>query len=501
MDKQLLSETVKDLEDNFEELLYLFSSSKKQLEQFLKDSERQKNHILSFEDVKKITQQYIAIYEKNIKTVRRYQHLEKPSEKSIEKLTKEYACYYDLYRTYQSLIAGLITASDWQSPSFHHTVYAMAGRQTGKIIANYNDYKRDHHLDAQDYVQKFRNEYLSGLLRFTIPTFLTNSGMAALTTILNFLEMEQKITGPILLGSSSYFQNKELIKRLFTGVIEVHEHDTDTIVEIIEKKHPSVLFFDSLCNSYDIAVPNLPQIIDTLKKTVTKDTYIIIDNTCLASSFQPLQLLGNFPKHIHMIVFESMNKYYQFGMDKTMGGIIYGYGKDIDKIFFTRQHSGTIISDTSCYLLPPPNNKILTKRLARHERNVSILTNALTEYIRKTPKHPVKEIIYPSVSSHPAHEWSKNLSFHGSYFTFSWHTEYDKASLYQKFVKAVLTEAKNRKVHLTEGTSFGLPTSRIYVTAKNTKFGKPFVRFAVGTETRQQIEDIKQVLVKAMQNL
>lgn len=419
----------------------------------------------------------------------------------LEKLTKEYEYFYDLHRNYRSIIAGLITSTDYQSPSFHHTIHAMAGKQTGKIIANYNDYKRDQHIDAKEYAQKFRNEYIDGFFKFTIPTYLTSSGMSALTTILNFLEMEQKITGPILVGSSSYFQNKELIKRLFTGVYEVHEHDTDTIKKFIEEKHPSILFFDSLCNSHDIAVPHLSEIIETLKKTTTKDVYIIIDNTCLASSFQPLKLLGNFPKHISMIIFESMNKYYQFGMDKTMGGVMYGYGKDLDKLFYIRQHSGTIIPDISCYLLPPPNKKILQKRLERHERNVAILITALTEYLNITPNTPIKTLIYPTLPHHKAYERTKNLSFHGSYFTFSWQSKYDKIKVYQQFINAVLSEAKKRKVHITEGTSFGFNTSRIYLTAKNTKFGKPFVRFSVGTETRSEIKKLTEVLIHAFQSL
>jgi cystathionine beta-lyase/cystathionine gamma-synthase len=134
-------------------------------------------------------------------------------------------------------------------------------------MVSYSDYKRDYHLDVRRYEVLFKKAYIDGLFKYRIPVYLTNSGMAALTTILNFLEMEQKITGPILLGASSYFQNKELIKRLFTGVIEVHEHDTEKIKEILIQKKPSVLFFDALCNSHDIAIPNLFEIVEILKKT------------------------------------------------------------------------------------------------------------------------------------------------------------------------------------------------------------------------------------------
>lgn len=501
MQSEIIQQSLMDLKEDFEELLYLFSSSLKQLQTFQKEIEKQKKHILSFEIISKATKQYEKEYEEIIDEIKGLQKdLRLPRFARNDIIEKRYM-YYDLYRSLQSIVAGLITSTDWQSPTFAHSLMSLAGRQTGKIKANYTDYKRDHHLDAKQYGEKFRNEYVNGFLKFPIHTYLVNSGMAALTTILNFLEMERKITGPILLGSSSYFQNKELIKKLFTGVIEVHEHDTEKIKEIILTKKPAVLFFDSLCNSHDVAVPNLKKILSVAKVSLQNDTYIIIDNTCLAASFQPLQLLGRFPKHIHMIVFESMNKYYQFGLDKTMGGIIYAWGKDTGNLYLTRRDSGTIISDVSCYLLPTPNKKLLQKRLARHERNARILIDSLTTYLHDNPKTPLQDVVYPLLPTHPAALWASNLSFHGSFFTFVWKPKYDTIRSYKKFTANVLTEAKKTKIQIVQGTSFGMNNSRIYLTASNTKFGKPFVRFSVGTETRVEIEKIKEVLIKALEKL
>lgn len=502
MDKHLLEESLEDIREDIEELIFLFSSSLKQLQTFRKDLEKQKKHLLSFEIILNTTQEYEKKY-RNIIDELRLLHRYPPrnDSKGYQHNSLEVKRYYDLYRSWQPMIAGLITSTDYQSPTFNHSITSLAGRQTGKIQGNYSDYKRDQHLDAKEYALAFRDTYIDGLWKFPIHTYLVNSGMAALTTILNFLEMERKITGPILLGSSSYFQNKELIKKLFTGVIEVHEHDTKQIQEIIRTKHPAVYFFDSLCNSHDIAVPNLKEIIDEIKQTTAKDVYIIIDNTCLAFSFQPLQLLGKFPKHIHMIIFESMNKYYQFGMDRTMGGIIYAWGKDTEKLFFARQHSGTIISDTGCAMLPQPNKKMIQKRFTRHERNAKILFTALNQYQKKYPKNPLETLVYPTLASHPAQSWAIPLTFHGSFFTFSWKTKYATIKTYKKFISTVLQEAKKQKVAIVQGTSFGMNTSRIYLTAQNTKYGKPFVRFSVGTENRYEIEKIKDVLIAAIKRL
>ncbi|MBP9719093.1 MAG: PLP-dependent transferase [Candidatus Levybacteria bacterium] len=508
MHEQFLEETKNDSQEDFEELLYLFSSTLKQLQTFQKDIEKQKKHILSFETLSKTAKEYEKEYQKIIKELEKIQNTLRFSRRFAPQndISSKQKKYYDLYRSWQSLIAGLITSTDWQSPTFNHSLRSLAGRQEGEIVGNYNDYKRDQHLDAKMYAKRFRKEYIDAIFKFTIPTYLTNSGMAALTTILNFLEMEKKITGPILLGASSYFQNKELIKKLFLGVTEMHEHDTEKIKKFIEEKNPSVLFFDSLCNSFDIAIPNLRNILEMLKRVQhdmenPKDVYIIIDNTCLAASFQPLQLLGKFPKHIHMIVFESMNKYHQFGMDRTMGGVIYGFGKDMNKLFFARQHSGTILSDVSCYLLPTPNRKLLEKRLKRHERNAKDIIESLTTYIQNNSQSPLKGIVYPTLASHEAKEWAKHLSFQGSFFTFVWKTKYDTIRSYKRFVENVLKEAKKHQIQIVEGTSFGMNTSRIYLTARNTKYGKPFVRFSVGTENSVEIEKIKTVLIEAIKKL
>jgi cystathionine beta-lyase/cystathionine gamma-synthase len=203
-----------------------------------------------------------------------------------------------------------------------------------------------------------------------------------------------------------------------------------------------------------------------------------------------------------MIVFESMNKYYQFGMDRTTGGVIYTWGKDTEKLFYTRQHSGTIMSDISSYLLPLPDRKLLEQRLNRHERNTKIFIEKLfTNYMESHPHNPLRTIVYPTLPNHPAYAWAKDLSFHGSFFTFSWKKKYDTIKMYKKFLSLVMSEAKRSHVQLVNGTSFGMNTSRIYLTAPNTKFGQPFVRFSVGTETILEIEKLKQVLILSLEKL
>jgi hypothetical protein len=78
-------------------------------------------------------------------------------------------------RSQIGIISSLITATDWQSPSFKHSVMSEAGRQTGEISGNINDYKRDVHLDERDYESKYLREYIHTPMKFLVKTYLTNS--------------------------------------------------------------------------------------------------------------------------------------------------------------------------------------------------------------------------------------------------------------------------------------------------------------------------------------
>lgn len=72
------------------------------------------------------------------------------SRSLVDRVTAERVSLADRLRVEQAMLAGLLAAPDWQSPSFLHSLAPAAGRQTGRIRAHWNDYKRDRHADAED---------------------------------------------------------------------------------------------------------------------------------------------------------------------------------------------------------------------------------------------------------------------------------------------------------------------------------------------------------------
>ena len=325
---KLIEESIHDLLEDFDELLYLVLSQRKKLELFITEINKVKSNLRSV-----VVKNILDNATKCINSADDYVNEIEKSKESCSKIvsTKQLNHVYqkkltlfENIRTLYSETASLITALDWQSPSYLHSRFSMAGKQTGRIVGTMNDYKRDHSLDALALENSFKKEYIDSFFKLPIQVCATSSGMAAFTTILNFLQMKQKITGPILIGKSIYFENKTLVQNIFgNNVVEVDENNTERVCEIITRIKPSVIMFDSLTNTSNISVPNLTEIIKYLIKTTSKETYLIIDNTTLSISYQILKRTIGKSTTLHTIVFESLNKYYQFGMDRVTGGIIW----------------------------------------------------------------------------------------------------------------------------------------------------------------------------------
>ena len=451
-----------DLRDDFEELIYLFRDQENKLQQFQKEINITRKYIpkTNFSLITAKLEELLKIIKKYRNNLLSLQSL----NKNIDKLREEkYKCR-DILRYIASASGSLITSSDWQSPSYETSLYSNAGRQSGKITGTINDYKRDVHLDELEFEKLFLKEYIDARFKLFLHTYLTNSGQGAFLTILTYLLSEKKIGGRVIAGKSSYFQYKQILSGVFgKNLVLADEKDTKDIIKKIQTIKPSLIFLDSLCNSYDLALPDLKTIFDFIYKRADWKNYIIIDNTCLATEFQPFKYRGR-NTNVRLISFESLNKYYQFGQDRVTAGIIVCENKDAGGIFEYRKHAGTNISDSSVYALPLPNRRLLAKRLERHIRNAKEISAEINA-------------VYPGI---------------GSFFKIQIENRY-----INKFIKILLKIARNHNVNIVAGTSFGLNTTRVYLTSIWSKSGKPFLRVSVGTEDYLEIQKIKEVFAES----
>ena len=469
---------MQDIKDDFEEIEYLCLNYLKVFKKHVIQIKENKSHIQPDVADKTITDCYGKIKEIEGEV------------KKLESVRNDYASFTGRKKKVRALLrywavfaGGLTISADWQSPGFVHSLISEAGRQTGKIKGTINDYKRDVHLDEKEFEEMFLKEYVTAKNKYFLKSYLTNSGQAAFQTILTYFLSENKLKGKVLVGKSSYFQYKQILAGTYgRNLIEAEETDTKGVLDRVEDDSISAIFLDSLCNSATISVPDLETIISYLNKNIKHNLYLIIDNTCLSVFCQPFNLKKN--RKIHLLTFESLNKYYQFGLDRVTAGIIVCENKDAGGIFEYRKHAGTNITDSSVYALPRPKRKILAKRIERHQRNAMKLAEYLSQVIPgRAGESKIKKIIYPG---------------QGSFLNIRFKQKYNTPGVMIKFLNTVISTAKKQNVNIIGGTSFGLNTTRIYLTAIWSKYSAPFLRISAGTEDILEVNKICEVFAEAI---
>jgi cystathionine beta-lyase/cystathionine gamma-synthase len=412
-----------------------------------------------------------------------------PSRSLIEQLAAEKASLADLLRVEQGLSAALDGAADWQSPSFLHSVAPTAGRHEGLIRAHWNDYKRDRHVDGDRYERRYLQALVDGPP--DLRALLTSCGMAAFTTVLSFLQLEGELEGPVLAGAGLYHESRLLLERALPGRLQlVDEADTAALLRAVDELRPSAVFLDSLSNTKWMPVPDLPPLLARLAGT---RTYLVLDNTGLSFAFQPFALAD---ESVRLIVFESLLKYVQLGLDRANAGIVVARGGDAERLCRYREHLGTNVADVAVHALPRPDRSVLARRLARLQRNALLLA----ERLRAQAGESI-EIVYPGLPSHHGSASTRRLAFRGGCLSIVFHEPGATLQRERALVEQAVVEGGRCRVALLGGSSFGFDTTRIYLTAEGAEYGEPFVRIAAGTEHRLEVERVAGVLAAAVREV
>jgi cystathionine beta-lyase/cystathionine gamma-synthase len=404
----------------------------------------------------------------------------------VDELAEEKGSLADVLRAERALTAALVGAADWQSPSFLHSTMPAAGRQNGRIQAHWNDYKRDRHLDGEEFERRWVAAMVDGPPG--LRSLLTTCGMAAFTTVLSFLTMEGKLDGPVLVGAGVYHETRLLLERTVRGRLRVvDERDTQGLLRTVGELRPSAIFLDSLSNTKWMPVPELRPLMDCLRDT---ETYLVIDNTGLSVVSQPFAYAD---ESVRLIVFESLLKYAQLGLDRANAGMIIARREAADALSDYREHLGTNVADVAVHALPSPDRGVLERRLKRLGRNALVLASRLRDRVAGAVK-----IVHPGLASPHWVRAASRRPFSGGCLSIVF-DEYDpELRREHALVQAAVTEAAARGVALLGGASFGFNTSRIYLTAARAECGEPFVRVAAGTEHSVDIETLADALAVAV---
>jgi cystathionine beta-lyase/cystathionine gamma-synthase len=472
----LLGAALADLDSDFDELLFLARSAKAGLAEAAEELACAGLHTRTRELLSRQHEHARRRYrriEERLHALRAQAVATNPSRSLIEELAAEKASLADLVRVEQALSAALDAAADWQSPSFLHSVAPSAGRHQGLIRAHWNDYKRDRHLDADRYERRYLQALVDGPP--DLRALLTTCGMAAFTTVLSFLQLEGELDGPVLAGAGLYHESRLLLERALPDRLHlVDEADTAALLRALDGLRPSALFLDSLSNTKWMPVPDLPPL---LARLAGKQTYLVLDNTGLSLACQPFAVAD---ESVRLIVFESLLKYAQLGLDRVNAGIVVARGRDAERLSHYREHLGTNVTDVAVHSLPRPDRKVLERRLARLQRNAFLLAERLREEAGR-----LVEVVCPR----------------GGCLSIVFREPTATLQRERALVEQAVVEAARRRVALLAGSSFGFDTTRIYLTAEGAEYGEPFVRISAGTEHRLEVERVAEALAAAVREV
>ncbi|MFC1653498.1 PLP-dependent transferase [Patescibacteria group bacterium] len=459
--EKIIKQSIKDLEEDFNELTFLAKDCKKKLKYFkCKDLKNELNTLLKQIESKKSQT-------KKINTTENIERIETQKLNQFFKLRKL------LHQSSQK-----VTEREWQSPSFSHNKYEFSGLLSGKISHTLNDYKRDQHEIGKKYEKKFINEYFPSGINSKYSALATNSGMSAFTTILSYIIFEEKIE-EALIEKGAYFEAKKIVKKAFIKT------NSFNILKInsFEIKNNTALFIDSISNDTHYVSINIEKLLKKLSKSKYK-IVLVIDNTSASIKKKMHQI--KIPKNIALISYESLNKFHQFGLDQTTGGIIVSPKNIFNNLFHLRMNLGTNILDQSAATLPTPSKKMLNKRLNRISRNSNYFVNYINKY---SSKKIIDHAMLPKTDK-DAQTRNENFS---PYVLLSFKKKWDNTKKQNQFVKSMYKKTKKHNLEITGGTSFGLPISRLYLTALRSDISEPFVRFSPGTESLFQIDKVSKL--------
>ena len=386
---RLRAAALSDLDADFDELQFLCRSAEAELAQAVAELDAAslpaRTGELLGRQLASARRRYRSVGERLV-VLRQLAQSERPTPSMVSELAAQKASLADLLRAERALTAGLVAAADWQSPSFLHSTMPAAGRQRGRIQAHWNDYKRDRHLDGEELERRWVAEMVDGPPG--LRALLTTCGMAALTTVLSFLTMEGQLGGPVLVGAGVYHETRLLLERAMPGRVRiVDERDTQGLLRTIEELNPSAIFLDALSNTKWMPVAELPPLIDHLRHS---ETHLVIDNTGLSVFSQPFALAD---ESVRLIVFESLLKYAQLGLDRANAGVIVARGEVAEALSEYREHLGTNVADVAVHAVPSPDRGVLERRLERLGRNALVLASHLRDRV-----DGAVEIVYPGLA-------------------------------------------------------------------------------------------------------
>lgn len=241
------------------------------------------------------------------------------------------------------------------------------------------------------------------------------SGLAAETSLVLSL---LKSGDHIIAADDLYGGSRRLFSRIFNAnfgveIDYVDARNVDNVSRAI-KANTRLIWLESPTNPL-LKLSDIAAISDVAHQ---RNIIVGVDNTFMSSYFQqPLSLGAD-------IVMHSTTKFLNGHSDSIGGALMLNDSTLYDKLKFTQNAAGGILSPFESYLILR-GTKTLAVRMDRHQENAM----KIARYLRSHPK--VKEVFYPGLEEHPQYDLAKRqMSGAGGMLSFEIAGNLDQAKTY-----------------------------------------------------------------------
>jgi len=315
---------------------------------------------------------------------------------------------------------------------------------------------------------------------------LCNSGMSAVTTAIEIASLTAGDTA--VHGFQGYSQIygyfQEDLQERGVKSCTVDSSSIESIQEIIEARHPKVIFFETITNGTEMTILDIEKFLN-LQILKEVDPIIILDNTLPTDSILPLA--GILQKHadLKIIGLESATKFYV--SNQELGGILFAYNEEIlRRLEKKRRRIGSILglSGVKTVSREIPTSK---EEFDRANRLVMSNTYRLAGACFGAQTENGKFFVsYPNLPNHPNSDYA-NLHFPNGSASVFFITVDPSLGNHLDLAKALCEHpvigVKNGKTILAQ--SFGFSKTGIVFYRFD-----PYIRIAGGTESPERIEEL-----------
>ncbi|OLK67870.1 cystathionine gamma-synthase [Xanthomonas oryzae pv. oryzae] len=326
---------------------------------------------------------------------------------------------------------------------------------------------------------------------------LTSSGQAAYSTLESYLLREvfpkQPDVARVARVPYLYFEALEQLEALPQVSMTIAEDwSVEALIECVEHTDSHVVFADPMANIGELPCFDFQALANALRTRDWRNRWLVIDGTMISGGFNPFTLFDA-PHHPQILYFESGSKYLQLGLDLQMLGVVVCSEQHAPSLARHRRNLGTGLNQNQVARFPLFGREQLLQRMQRLTRNAEYIAASLDAI-----EHPCSKlrVAYPR-------DWRQRQWNHGGgvvAITFS-EPGLNNRHCLEGLIELIINSCRTAGVSITKGVSFGFGVTRISAAAAMAESTDPFLRFSMGEETSEQLEQLEQLVACVTQSI